>query len=139
MVRHRSDRLFDMEYQARPGYLQLHVSGPFDSVDLSLTYWEEAATTCRRLGFSKLLVIEELGVPGDILEYYEVGLRLPAILRGIRVALVDRTPGEFELNRFGEDVAVNRGAEVRLFHREEEAVGWLLQAASPCANSLTDR
>jgi hypothetical protein len=118
-----------MDYQLREGYLRLNVSGPRDSVELSLLYWKEAAATCRRLGFDRLLVIEALGAPTDILEYYEVALRLPDILRGIKVALVDMDPGEYELNRFGEDVAVNRGAIVRLFLHEDEAVAWLLNEA----------
>lgn len=39
------------------------------------------------------------------------------------------------VNRFGETVAVNRGADIRVFHEEEQALQWLLADISKTADA----
>lgn len=118
-------RPYSVDFHPRDGYLRAHVSGSQDSIGISLSYWREVTSECRRLGLSRLLVCENLGRTGPSVEYYLVGCELPAIVNGLRVAFVDLIADELASNRLGENVASNRGADIRLFHDEETAIEWL--------------
>lgn len=123
----RGNQPYKVDFRPQERYLRADVSGPHDSVEISLAYWREVARECRRLGFSRLLVVENLGRVGPAVEYYLVACELPAIVKGLRVAFVDAVAEELDSNRLGENIAVNRGADIRLFHDEEPAVAWLTQ------------
>ena len=47
-------------------------------------------------------------------------------LDGIKIAFVDIDPSNHEVNKFGELVAANRGANARVFYDEDPALDWLL-------------
>ena len=48
-------------------------------------------------------------------------------LRGVKLAVVDLTEAP---DKFAELVAANRGADIRIFTTEVDAVSWLLAGAS---------
>ena len=58
---------------------------------------------------------------------YVVDNRIP---RDTKFAYI-LTPPVFDIGRFGETVAVNRGMKVKTFEKIDEGVAWLLSGASP--------
>ncbi|HYM61129.1 MAG TPA: hypothetical protein VEZ11_09580 [Thermoanaerobaculia bacterium] len=126
---------YDLAFQSCDGYLRACVSGASDSIEISLAYWREVAAECRRLGYSKLLVCENLGetapsMHDTSLEYYLVGCEVPAMIMGLRVAFVDAATEESRWNRLGENVAYSRGADARMFLTEEDAIAWLTSSGT---------
>lgn len=116
---------FSIAYEDRGSYLQARVSGPVDTVATSLAYWNAVAGECRSRGRTRLLVVEDFQSSAPLPDVFQVAEKLPSIVRGIQVAFVDRRIDEFEANKFGEDVAVNRGAHGRVFADEASAIRWL--------------
>lgn len=116
---------FSIAYEDRGSYLYARISGPVDTVPTSLAYWNAVAEECRRRDRAKLLVVEDFQTAAPLPDVFQVAEKLPSIVRGIQVAFVDRRIDEFEANKFGEDVAVNRGAHGRVFADEASAIAWL--------------
>ena len=91
---------------------------------------EQAIATVRREAderkYSRILV-DYQGVPDNIpnLDRFHLGEMSAQVLRGLRVAVIDLTEAP---DAFVETVAVNRGATMRLFCTEAEALAWLLPA-----------
>lgn len=119
---------YEVAYEDEETYLVARVSGPQDTVTISLRYWNEIAEECRRRGLGRLLVVEHFQTCVSIAEVYDVAQRLPAIVRGLRVAFVDENAEEYDANTFGENVAVNRGAIGRVFRDEASAREWLRES-----------
>lgn len=120
---------FSVVYEERGPYLDARVSGSVDTIPTSLAYWKEIAEECRRRGFRRVLVIEMFETAAPLMDVYEVAKQLPPIIRGIKVAFVDVRLDELEANKFGEDVAVNRGAFGKVFSNEASAIEWLTAGA----------
>lgn len=116
---------FSIDFQDRDRYLYAFVTGERDSLQVSLAYWTAVAAECRARGKTRVLVIETFKEKGPLVDVYHVAAELPRITRGIRVAFVDRDLGDAEENMFAETVAVNRGANGRLFGDEAAAIAWL--------------
>ena len=116
---------YTIEYDDRGDYLRALVTGAVDTVLTSLSYWNEIAAECRGRGMTRLLVIENFGTSAPLGDVFQVAEKLPAIVRGLRVAFVDRRLEDYSENQFGELVAVNRGVIGKLFADESEAVRWL--------------
>lgn len=102
------------------------MQGEEDSADVSKRYWADVAARCRELGLDSALVVEKFERNGTLMDVYEVAVELPKIVRGLRVAFIDRTAEDYDENIFGENVAVNRGAVGRVFRDEPSAISWLL-------------
>lgn len=119
---------FSISYDDRGTYFHARVSGPLDTVATSLAYWHAVADECRRRGHTRLLMVEDFQTSAPLPDVFQVAEKLPAIVRGIQVAFVDKRIDEFEANKFGEDVAVNRGAHGRVFADEASAIAWLEEA-----------
>ncbi len=122
-----ADKPFTITFEDRSAYLRAHVSGTRDTVEISLRYWGAAADECRRRGMNRMLVVEDFQTSAPIADVFEVAKRLPEIVRGIRVAFVNERLAELDANKFGEDVAVNRGASGRVFADFKSADAWLRQ------------
>jgi hypothetical protein len=90
---------------------------------------ERARDEADASGLARVLMdMRRVTGPIPDMERFFAGERVAAVLRNrIRLAVVAR---EEDINRFGENVAVNRGARIRVTSSEEEAVRWL-EADSP--------
>lgn len=117
---------YTIAYEDRGQYLCARISGAYDSVAASLAYWRDVAAEARSRGFRRVLIVEGFQTPLSLLDVYHVSEQIPALIRGLVVAFVDLRSEQFDDNKFGEDVAVNRGALGKVFATEEEAVEWLL-------------
>jgi hypothetical protein len=125
------DPAYVLSLEPREHYLRAHVSGPEDSVEVSIAYWPEVAAACRASGARRLLVVEELegnARPSDMEAVVDGLIQLG--FQHIRVAYVDAT----------EDASLLVSAEIRVqmhgftgrvFRREAEAERWLLADLPP--------
>lgn len=116
---------YAVHYEDRDDYLYARVSGERDTVANSLAYWREISDEARRRAVTRVLVVEAFKTPAPIMDVYQVAEQIPTLIRGLVVAFVDERFEQYEENKFGEDVAVNRGAVGKVFSRIEPAIEWL--------------
>lgn len=113
-------------FEDRPGYLYAHVTGPRDSEQISLAYWSAIVEEIRRRNSLKLMVVENLGD-------YDGPRDLPAMLDALVEMGLDRIPVAFVVGRVdllglmqhGEILAIERGANARVFDSPSVAERWL--------------
>ena len=76
-----------------------------------------------------------IGQGGTLSERFDQAVQFSNLQAGmtprIRVAVLGKIP-IVHPQRFGEIVATNRGATIRVFTEEQEALDWLLQGQDPC-------
>ncbi|SRR6266567_5115468 len=127
----------DMPYvltlEDKPGYVHARVTGS-NSFENVLGYTQEIHQACVHSGQRAVLIEENLAGPSISMSaiFQIVAERSPQALGVLkRIAYVDVNPGH-DLTRmeFAEDVAVNRGVNMRLFATVGEAERWL-QAELP--------
>ena len=122
-----------LSLQPTDDYLRFEVSGTRVEGEFGvemLKVWECVANECRIKGFTRVLGISRLTGPVPMIELYQVGEKTPQMLANAgckRVAYVV-LGGDEALNslKFGEDVAVNRGENAKVFADEPAAVAWLM-------------
>ena len=120
------DNAADILFEDRPEYLHARVSGPRDSVSVSVDFWRRCIDECRRHGRNRLLVEESFPNRLDTMETFAVGAavaRMPT--DRLRIAFLDNESDHDPSNEFGETVAVNRGAPIRVFRDRAAAEEWL--------------
>jgi hypothetical protein len=117
---------YTLALEPHPDYLRAHVTGPEDTVEVSIAYWSEIAAACHAGGVRRLLVVEELAgraAPSEMAEVVDGLLQLG--FRDIVVAYVDATE-DASLLVAAEIRVQQHGVVGRVFRREDEAVRWLL-------------
>jgi hypothetical protein len=113
-------------FEERPGYLHVSVTGPRDSHEISLAYWQRVAEQCHLRGTRRLLVSESLGE-------HDGERDLPAIVDAIIAMGMDRLQIAFVVGRVdqmarmehAEILAMERGANGRVFGSLAVAERWL--------------
>ena len=110
-------------YHNKGDYLLVEVSEPF-TLDLFLGIIHEVAERCDRDGLEKALIDFSQVIPDpSIMDRYIVGSEIARVWRNkIQGAGVAR--GE-TINYVMENVAVNRGANVKAFTTRQAALKWL--------------
>jgi hypothetical protein len=127
-----------VDFESRKHYLRATVRGAFTLRAAQDTY-DEAIKAAVASGHTRIL-IDANGVTGMPTqdERYMLGLFVAAEQRilsaktppvDVKVAFLGRQP-LVDPNRFGETVAVNRGANVKVSEQLEEALAWLGVSAS---------
>ncbi|HEX7130772.1 MAG TPA: hypothetical protein VF217_12020 [Rhodanobacteraceae bacterium] len=123
----KADRSHDLRFESRGDYLRVEVSGPGDSLEVSLAYWREIADECERRGARALLVIDLF--ENDPLEPAEVDQVIAAMrdsyMRRVRVAYCESNSAAVPQAEYGELTAREAGFTVRVFPDEHEAELWL--------------
>ena len=124
---------FVYQIELRPNYVDVSCQGIYD-VDSTLEVASELFNVAMSEGLRSVLVdVREL--KGDIrtIERMDWGKRFAEIqlssAPGIRVAVVGIAP-LVDTKKFGETVAVNRGASLAVFEHREQAIEWLESEAS---------
>lgn len=118
-------------FEDRADYLYAAVTGPRDSLDISMAYWRQIAAECERRNTRKLMVVENLGdYEGErdmarTVDYlFELGMdKLQVAFVVGRVELVAHM-------EHGEILALERGANGRVFGSASVAERWLRHGAS---------
>lgn len=105
-------------------YLRVSCHGVWDPASVSETMLRIKAET-RQTGHARVL-LDWRGIEPPAREFYRylAGEDIAAWVPSLRMAALYHSA---LINKFAENVAVNRGASFRVFGREEEALRWLLQ------------
>ncbi|MDQ3748821.1 MAG: hypothetical protein M3367_07395 [Acidobacteriota bacterium] len=61
---------YTLEFEQRPEHLYTYVRGEKDSLEISLQYWKEIADECRRAGYKKVFVEEDIKEEVSTIEMY---------------------------------------------------------------------
>ena len=119
----------DYEITTRPdaGYLRITAVGAFGT-EPTKRLFDRVAADVKNYGASRVL-IDAQGIVGSVstMAHFELGAYAASRVR-VRAALVGRPD---VIDRFGETVAINRGASARVFTDEVEARDWLLGSDKP--------
>lgn len=117
------DYLLVME--RKPHYLFARVSGPRDTLQISIDYWTEIAEECARAPVDRLLVLE-LEQRSTVVDMAEIIGLLPRMgFREMRIAFVDPKE-DVSLLVFAEVRAQDAGLTGHVFGAFEPAERWLL-------------
>ena len=116
-------------YENRGSYLFVEISEPY-SLDLLLSMVQEIADRCQQGNLRKVIVdLTQMEGNPSILDRYTIGAEVARIC-GARIecaAIVKRSL----INQMVENVAVNRGAKLRVVPTLDEAMEWLKLETSP--------
>jgi hypothetical protein len=119
----------EIETEAKANYMHLHCRGTY-SLKAIMELFEKAFDIASREGLKAVLIDgrDVKGVPPTTLERYTFGVHVAELQldkgRCIRLAVVANEP-IVDPRRFGETVARNRGATIRVFTDIDEAIAWL--------------
>ena len=118
-------RDYNLEFENRGSYLYVKLTGR-DSFKSSLEYWSKIGAKTLELGHQKVFVHENLDGELTEAEIYHIVTKFKEVgLLGIQIAFFDENFTEASINAFGELVASNRGANVKIFQSLEEAQRWI--------------
>lgn len=122
----KPEKLYNLTFEDRIGYLYAFVEGENDSAEVTTLYWREIVAKCTENDTRKLMVEEDLpGGPSET-EVYHLASGLSKLgLYRIKIAFVDRHLDQQDLNQFAELVAVNRGINGKIFNNVDDAEKWL--------------
>lgn len=120
---------YQLTLEERPGYLRAKVVGE-RTRENALRFLEEAYSACVMSGHSALLLEMRLSGPSlDTASILEViSQRAPDGMRLRKIAYVQPLVADPAMPYFAEQVAINRGVNVRLFQNVDAAAAWLSDA-----------
>jgi len=117
---------FSLNFEDRADYLYAAVTGSRDNHALSVAYWTRVAEECQRRGTRKLMVVERLGDYEGERDMERMVDDLIALgLDKIKVAFVATRLEALPQMEHGEILALERGANGRVFTSEPLAERWL--------------
>jgi len=112
----------------QPPLLLAWVSGGEDTrLEVTFDYWMRIAAEVHAAGASQLLVVDEMQgevMTNDDLERFFTGIRGHG-LEGVRIAYVEGRPDQMPRIEFVEQMALERGYQMRVFGNERDGVFWL--------------
>ena len=125
-----SHKEYQLVLESRALYLFAHVTGPRDTLQISIAYWSEIAAECTRLNVQRLLVLEELEERSTATDMAEMIQLLPKMgFKDLRLAFVD--PKEaIGMLAFAEVRAIEAGLTGHVFGAFAPAEKWLLSDAA---------
>lgn len=116
---------YKLVFDNRETYLYASITGQ-DSFAASLSYWNEIADEVKRLGYSKLLVHEQLEGNVNEAELFDIIMDLKdSALHDVQIALYDEHREDIPINELGQLIANNRGGAVRIFQNLSAAMQWI--------------
>lgn len=123
----RSVPQYDLRFNDRGDYLRVEISGPGDSLEVSLAYWNDIAAECERHGTRALLVLDlfenEPLTPSEMDQV--IDSMSDSYMRHVRVAYCELNSAVVAQAEYGELTAREMGFTVRVFASEQEAELWL--------------
>jgi hypothetical protein len=114
----------DYKVKKESGFLRVTDSRPVTAETIQ-QFCVKIPEVARDSGVSRILV-DHRDIPNTLstMERYRYAAEIAKHFRGIKIAFVQDAPLR-DPRRFGETVAVNLGANIRLFSTLEEAYDWL--------------
>jgi hypothetical protein len=124
----QEEKPYRIHFDYRDKYLFAHVTGEKDSLEISLKFWQEIFDECEAKNFKRILVTEDFRNNISAIDMYILGEKLSEMAgRNTSTAFVDSQIQQFEMNKFSETVAYNRGGRGKVFSDMQEAEKWLLE------------
>lgn len=121
-----SSKGYNLLLERRAFYLFAKVSGPRDTLQISINYWTEIAEECARSPVERLLVLEELNEKSTVLDMAQMIQLLPQMgFKDMRIAFVDPKE-DVGLLAFAEVRAHELGLTGHVFGGVDAAERWLL-------------
>jgi hypothetical protein len=125
---------YKVTIKENPDYIRVKVAGKWtqgNELDDSLDVWTQVADFCRKRrkkGIFYILSVWDVSGKLPTLAAFQLGDSASEISKGLRfkLAVVHLHKERFKDSLFAEKVAVNRGANVKVFDNEREAKKWLL-------------
>jgi hypothetical protein len=116
----------DSESREESGYLFVKARGE-NSLPAVREFLAATRSRAEQSGFMRVLIDgRDVGKDQKEIDRFEVGIAVAAYFpRPFRIAILRKRE---DITKFGENTAVNRGADFLVCTQEEEAVAWLLQS-----------
>jgi len=125
----------EAQYQEKSGYLLVILNGQWTE-DAARQVIDKTKDEAKARGFTRLLMdVRELLPPANEMARFFTGEYIARILRApFRTATLSQPE---LINRFAENIAVNRGAHLAAFTDLDAALKWLLEESSSSARGDT--
>ena len=119
----------DLEYFEREGYLEVRMKGTYalERFKRQISFLFQA---CKDRGFQRMLADVRAMITMDALstlDRYAMGEHAARVGGRVSVAMLG-LPAQFDAERFGAQVAQNRGMKIRTFTDPKKALDWLTSA-----------
>lgn len=120
----------EFTFRVLPGHLQLDLTGTFSQAD-ALSIYTKAFALAAEHGRDAVLIDARGVKPPEptLMQRFDQAIHVAGIhqrqVRRVRLAILGDEP-IIDPNRFGEIVATNRGANLKVFTNEQMALDWLL-------------
>lgn len=114
-----------IDFEEQEDFLKAYFADAAPTTETGVHCFSVIAEECRKRDCRKAMVVEVLEPGQSAIEVFQTARKLPELLRGLALAFVyldDEFSGD---SKFAEDVAVNRGATLRVFRDECDAARWL--------------
>lgn len=117
-----------LTFDQLPAYLRVQVEGAPPTAQAGVEFWTTIADECRKRDQDNVMVVEVLEPMQTFHGVFGTASQLPDLFVGIKLAFVFVGDDARNYQKFGEDVAINRGADIRVFRDERDAVQWLVSS-----------
>lgn len=118
---------YALAFENAGDYLRVEISGPADSLEVSLAYWRDIAAECERRGTRALLAVDlfenEPLKPAEVEQVIEAMRN--SYVQNVRVAYCELNSAVVSEAEYGELTAREAGFTARVFASEHEAEIWL--------------
>lgn len=120
---------YQLTFEDRNAYLYVRLTGE-DSFAASLSYWNEIAAQVKLRGCERMLIHENLVGQVAESEMHDIIMDLlPSGLAEIQIAFFDENVEDTALNLLGQNLAGEKGANVKVFKSLEAAKEWITDEA----------
>ena len=124
---------YDFIIKEKSDHIRLEISGswtPGNEAEDVKSVWARVAEICRTNNVCRILAIWD--IPGHLptLAAYNMA-KSPEEFgwsRRLKLAVVYSSGQRMQDSLFGEDIAVNRGYNIKMFNNEQDAKAWLLES-----------
>ena len=123
----RSTVPYDLTIEDRSTYLYACVQAEVADLYISVNYVNEVISHLRQRGARRMLFVREIPMMASWTDYSITASAIINILpRGVRVALVDRSPAHRMVVDIVNEQAIRKQRDIRAFEAVAEAETWLL-------------
>ena len=120
---------YQLTFEDRNSYLYVRLTGE-DSFAASLSYWNKIADQVKVRGCERMLIHENLVGKVAEAEMYDIIMDLiPSGLAEVQIAFYDENTDDTALNSLGQTLAMDKGANIKVFPSLEEAKAWIIDDA----------
>lgn len=119
-------RAYTIVFENYPNYLYALVHGDKYGYEVLAGFLREISDEVKKRGFDRVLVEENISATASKEDIFRIASELPELgFADIKLAYIDRFQEQWDLNEFGENVAVENGVDVKIFADQSEADTWL--------------